>query len=280
VIVYAVLSCREAGAILDARGEKSVRTSLDCGISVVEIGLGPEGIVLPGDGLVPWREVERVSNDCGVCYRVDDGRTVPIRTYSEVTNRVIALMPTSGAPTITLSGIAMHRIQGTDPWADTRSKIRAIGRVRGRGLDVCTGLGYTAIQASKWADSIVTIELDPAVLEIAGMNPWSRGLFESEKIDPVIGDAVDVVAEVPSEWFDFVIHDPPLFGLAGYLYSLEFYRELRRVLRRGGRLFHYVGNPESKMSGNVTRGVVRRLQEAGFRVVKKPKAFGVLALKQ
>jgi len=52
------------------------------------------------------------------------------------------------------------------------------------------------------------------------------------------------------------------------------------VLRRGGRLFHYVGNPESKSGHNITRGVMRRLQEAGFsRVTRRPRAFGVVAFK-
>ncbi len=274
-----VLSCREAALILSA-GKGRSRVPVDCGFRETEIEIEEDGAVLPDGVLVPREELEKIASDCGVCYRIEGGKATAIRLYSELTNRVIALMPTSGAPTITLSGIAMHRIQGTDPWADTSEKIKALGRVRGRGLDVCTGPGYTAIQASRWADLVVTIELDPAVLEVAGMNPWSRELFESDRIELVVGDAIDVVAGMPAGWFDFVIHDPPLFGLAGDLYSLRFYESLRRVLRRGGKLFHYVGNPESKMSGNVTRGVMRRLQEAGFRVIRKPRAFGVLGIKQ
>jgi hypothetical protein len=71
-----------------------------------------------------------------------------------------------------------------------------------------------------------------------------------------------------------------MFSLAGELYSGEFYRHLYRVLARKGRLFHYVGDPDSRSGRNVTRGVVRRLQEAGFgRVVRKPRAFGLVAYK-
>jgi predicted methyltransferase len=52
------------------------------------------------------------------------------------------------------------------------------------------------------------------------------------------------------------------------------------VLRRGGRLFHYIGDLDSKSGRTVVRGAVRRLQEAGFsRVVRHPKAFGVVAYK-
>src|SRR5207248_8881845 len=77
-----------------------------------------------------------------------------------------------------------------------------------------------------------------------------------------------------------IFHDPPVFSLAGELYSGVFYQQLFRVLKRGGRLFHYIGNLNSKSSGTVIRGVLRRLQEAGFsRVVQRPEAFGVVAHK-
>ena len=80
------------------------------------------------------------------------------------------------------------------------------------------------------------------------------------------------------ESFTCIIHDPPTFSLAGDLYSGEFYRQLHRRLRRKGRLFHYIGDLESRSGRNVARGVVRRLQEAGFaRVVRRPRAFGVVA---
>jgi predicted methyltransferase len=69
-----------------------------------------------------------------------------------------------------------------------------------------------------------------------------------------------------------------MFSLAGELYSLEFYRELHRVTAPGGRLFHYVGDPESRSGARVTRGVLRRLEEAGFRNLRRrPEAFGVSA---
>jgi predicted methyltransferase len=52
------------------------------------------------------------------------------------------------------------------------------------------------------------------------------------------------------------------------------------VLKRKGRLFHYIGDLESRSGRNVARGVVRRLQDAGFsRIARKPGAFGVAAYK-
>jgi hypothetical protein len=127
---------------------------------------------------------------------------------------------------------------------------------------------------------VITIELDPAVLAIARLNPWSKELFESEKIEQLLGDAVDVVNGFRDEAFDCIIHDPPQFSLAGELYSGEFCGQLFRVLSRGGKMFHYIGDPASKSSGSVTRSVLRRLKEAGFRdVTPHPEAFGVTALR-
>jgi predicted methyltransferase len=64
------------------------------------------------------------------------------------------------------------------------------------------------------------------------------------------------------------------------LYSAEFYRQLGRILKAKGKLFHYIGDPNSKSGRSVARGVIRRLQDAGFRYIKpRPQAFGVVAYK-
>ena len=85
--------------------------------------------------------------------------------------RAYSLMPTEGAPTLLVWGIPMHRIKGTNPQRDTLTKIQAIAPVAGRVLDTCTGLGYTAIEAARTAEQVVTIELDPTVLEVARLQP-------------------------------------------------------------------------------------------------------------
>ena len=179
-----------------------------------------------------------------------------------------------------ISGIPMHRIKNTEPYADTLSKIKAIAPVEGQTLDTTMGLGYTAIQAARTADHVTTIELDPAVTEICRLNPWSQDLFDNPKITRLIGDAFDLIAEFGDGSFARILHDPPMFSLAGHLYSAEFYSQLLRVLRPSGRLFHYVGDPDSRSGRNITRGVMRRLTESGFRRVKPyPRAFGVVAYK-
>ena len=79
--------------------------------------------------------------------------------------------------------------------------------------------------------------------------------------------------------YDAALHDPPRFGIAGELYSRDFYDQLARVLRRGARLFHYTGSPNRLTSGrDVPREVARRLQAAGFRA--EPALDGVLAVRR
>jgi predicted methyltransferase len=174
----------------------------------------------------------------------------------------------------------MHRIKDTTPDRDTLAKVRTVAPLVGQVLDTATGLGYTAIEAAKTADQVVTVELDPMVLEVARLNPWSQQLFESSAIRQVVGDSFEVVQSLDDGSFSRIVHDPPMFSLAGQLYSGEFYRHLRRLLKSRGRLFHYVGDLNSRSGRGVARGVVRRLKEAGFRrVVRRPGAFGLVAYK-
>jgi hypothetical protein len=126
---------------------------------------------------------------------------------------------------------------------------------------------------------VITVEFDPAVLVICRMNPWSRALFTDPRIVQLIGDSADLALAFPDETFNAILHDPPMFNLAGQLYSGALYREFFRILKPNGRLFHYIGNPDSRTGASVGRGVVERLRKAGFNVTPKAKAFGVLARK-
>jgi predicted methyltransferase len=278
-----VLSHYQATPLLDARrtGATAATTSLDLGLSAVEVAVLTEGVRLPDGGLLTWEQVEAIAASATACFLVEGGAIRPIQVFSEHTNWSRTLMPTEGAPTTLVSGVLMHRVKGTDPYHDTLSKMRAVAPVRGRVLDTATGLGYTAIEAAKTAERVVTIDLDPAALAIARLNPWSRALFENPVIEQRVGDAFEIVQTLDDGAFDIVIHDPPAFSLAGDLYSGAFYRHLARVLDRRGRLFHYIGDLDSASGRRVTPGVMRRLKEAGFaRVVRRPGAFGLVAWKQ
>ena len=275
-----VLSHYQADELRSAKqGTPHAEASPDLGLSRVQVTIGPDGIRFPDGPLVSWKLLEKIARNENNCFLIDDEHGCrKLVGYSEATRRPYSLYPTSRAPALLLSGVTMHRIRDVDPSEDTERKIATIAPVSGVVLDTATGLGYTAIAAAKTAERVVTIELDAEVLELARQNPWSRELFDNPKIEQRIGDACELIRTFEDHSFQHIIHDPPMITLAGDLYSTAFYGELHRVLRPGGRLFHYVGDPESPGGGNTTRGVVRRLQELGFRrVLPRPEAFGVVA---
>jgi predicted methyltransferase len=277
-----VLSLFQVKTLLEARrgGLGSTIISLDLGLTTVEVELEPGWVSFPGAESLSWNALEAIASDETRCYRIVEKKAEPIEMFSEDSGLFFALMPTASAPTMLVSGIPMHRIKNSNPHLDTLAKIKAIAPLRGRVLDTATGLGYTAIQAAKTATSVVTIEIDPAAQEIARLNPWSQALFSNPTIRQIIGDSYEEIEQFEDASFTAILHDPPVFSLAGDLYSGAFYRQAHRVLKRGGRMFHYIGDPDSKSGARTTRGVVRRLKEAGFnRVVQKARAFGVLAFK-
>ncbi|MFQ5398236.1 MAG: spermine synthase [Anaerolineae bacterium] len=273
----ALLQACEAAA---ASAAAEAVISLDLGLTETAVTLTPDHILLPGGQTLTWGHIAEIAANEMACYRIENGGIAKIQIYSEAFNRFYSLMPTESAPTLLISGIPMHRIKDTDPRRDTLSKIRALAPITGELLDTTMGLGYTTIEAAKTAVHVTTIELDPLVVEICRHNPWSRGLFGNPKITRLVGDAYDEVEQLADGRFSRILHDPPMFSLAGDLYAVDFYHQLYRILTPRGRLFHYIGDPRSKSGAGVTRGVVRRLQEAGFsRIKPRPQAFGVVAYK-
>ena len=274
-----LLSVYQVRPLLDSKskGHLSVKSSVDLGLTKIEVRLDEDGVQFPGRTLT-WPELEEIAKEERKVFLISEDGIRPVQTFSETTGWVRALCPTRSAPTVLVSGIPMHRIKETDPMVDTKSKLVALGTPRGRVLDTATGLGYTAILAARTASEVVTIELDPAALEMARFNPWSAELFDRKNIRQVIGDAMEQVGTFTSGYFNDVIHDPPTMSLGGDLYSEEFYRSVHRVMKRNGRLFHYIGDPNSGLGKKLYPGVMKRLNAAGFRVVRRrEEAFGVTA---
>ncbi len=181
-------------------------------------------------------------------------------------------------PTLEIDGIHMHRVKDVDPWTDSMIKVRTLGNIRNKLiLDICTGLGYTAIIEMKRGAKVITIELDKNVLKLAEYNPWS---FELRDINIINEDASKAIERIPSNTFDAVVHDPPRFSLAGELYSQWFYDQLYRILKRKGKLFHYTGLPSLKYrKKSIVRGIGERLTKSGFKVRYVKKAQGFFCLK-
>lgn len=261
-------------------GADSVELSLDLGQTRALVSVTATGVVLANAQVLTWSELEAVREQTNTCFSVTSDGLVPIRAFSEDSQRTFQLMPTLHAPAMLMAGFTMHRFRDVSPAEGAALMVRALSPLRGRMLDTTTGLGYAAIEAAKFAEAVVTVELDPTAREMAQMNPWSQSLFHNPRITTLLGDSARLISQFEAGSFSAVLHDPPAVNLAGELYSEAFYSEVWRVLGRGGRFFHYIGDPASASGGRTTKGVVRRLQSAGFaRVVPKPEAFGVLAVK-
>ncbi|MCX8178583.1 MAG: hypothetical protein N3D75_02000 [Candidatus Aenigmarchaeota archaeon] len=72
-----------------------------------------------------------------------------IQFYSDETRKFYKLVETENWPTVVISGIRMHRTEKIDPKKDSFLKLKSLGKIKGRVLDTCCGLGYTAILSSK-----------------------------------------------------------------------------------------------------------------------------------
>lgn len=192
------------------------------------------------------------------------------------------LVPTSGAPTVEISGVRMHRTFGIDPFDDARTKVEPAVRRNDSVLDTCAGLGYTAIWARRLgAGPVVSVEVDPAVIRLRRLNPWSSEYLEDEAIKKLDGDVFRLIDEFPGSSFDSILHDPPRFSLAGELYGEEFIGQMFRVLKRRGRLIFYTGEPYRRGRGrDFVAGVGRRLKAAGFDAEWRRDLFSYVALRR
>ncbi len=274
-----LLEARRLDTTLIDLGTTRIDTSADLGYSRTTAQYDDEGVIFASGARASWPALEHIATDDSGCYEVLGDHTERIQQMSTWSGRLASLYPTTGPPALLLSGTLMHRIKGIHPGQDTQRKLQPLGRLAGvRVLDTATGLGYTAIDAARAGARVVTVEWDPAVIDIERRNPWSAELFACEMIERHQGDVAEVIDSFEAAAFDRILHDPPVFALAGDLYGGAFYRQLRRVLARRGRLFHYIGNLESPSGARVSRGVARRLAEAGFEDVRlQPDAFGISA---
>ena len=211
-------------------------------------------------------------------FRVDSSGLHPIEVFS---NHYYKLEPTDGAPTFQIDGIQMHRTKGVDPFIDAKEKVEQVVRQGDIVLDSCGGLGYNAIwSVRRGARLVISVELAKEVCYLRENNPWSREFF-CDKIQAITGDVFEEVRGFQSGYFNSIIHDPPRFSLAGELYSREFYRELYRILKPRGRLFHYTGEPYSvRGKRNFYNETSKRLQEVGFSTKIVKGLLGIVAVKQ
>ena len=243
-------------------GKKKTQFSPDLGktMKVVEI---ERTTVKTNPPLTP-RILEKLARHPGRIYLMteefpavefsEEGHYYKLRAVGEV-----------GAPTVEIDGIHMHRIKEMTPWQDSKRKISLLSIKRGnRVLDICTGLGYTAILATRSGGRVITIEKSKGVLEIAEYNPYS---WELDRIPIILGDATEVINEFEEQSFDRVLLDPPRFSVAGELYGENFYAAIFRIIKKSGIFVHYVGAPGRVRGKKLVKGVTQRLKNVGFEII-------------
>lgn len=265
---------------------KAIEGKTGCFTATLDMGLTRREVCISGGSLVVESFELRLSDvapseEDRVVVVEENGSAYEVLRHTEEGFYKLKAIDLDKAPTLEINGIHMHRISGVNPWTDTMLKLKA-ARIR-RGLvvlDTCMGLGYTAIgSVLRGASTVYTFEVDKNVVWIAERNPWSK-MLASKAVSMFLGDVTELVYKLPSEYFHRVIHDPPRFTKStGNLYSLEFYSELYRVLKPGGVLFHYTGEP--RIHGpSLLKGIKNRLEKSGFKVLfYDEKARGFVALK-
>ncbi|MBS0457506.1 MAG: SAM-dependent methyltransferase [Proteobacteria bacterium] len=264
---------RYSGPLLLRESASALCAARDAGhsqwIGSLDLGRTQDTALLHADGWT-WRghryRYPPPLKDRSICHWDGDG-FAPVARFA---GSLIKLVPTHwGAPTFEIDGIKMLPTAKVSPFEDARAKVALI-QPRGKiVLDTCGGLGYFAaccLQAG--AARVDSFEKNESVLWLRTLNPWSP-----DADDPATGgrlqlrhaDVAQAITAMGDASVDTILHDPPRFGIAGELYAQVFYDQLARVLRRGGKLFHYTGSPNKLTSGrDVPREVARRLEKSGF----------------
>ena len=265
------LKVHEAMRTAQRAGASAVQCSLDLERSQTTVEVDAEGWAWHGQRF-PWLDA---CKDGTIYYWTGDS----FQPAARFTTSLIKLVPTEwGPPTFHIDGIKMLVSADVSPYEDARRKVALI-QPRGKTiLDTCGGLGYFAAWCVEGkAARVLSFEKNPDVIWLRGLNPWSPA--PGGALTLTEGDITEEITQLPDASVDAVLHDPPRFGIAGELYSQNFYGQLARVLKRKGQLFHYTGAPNKLTSGrDVPNEVAQRLRQAGFRT--EVKGDGVLAVKK
>jgi len=258
------------------KSESSVNVSLDLDRSTTTVELLPDGWRYQG---MPYPFIEKCKDR--TIYYWNATQFEPVSRY---TTSLIKLVPTEwGAPTFEIDGIKMLPTAKVSPFADAERKVGLIQPRRKVILDTCGGLGYFAAWCIRnQAQQVLSFEKNPDVVWLRSLNPWSPQMDEAATrriLKLTQGDITQHIGSIADESIDAALHDPPRFGIAGELYSQEFYDQLARVLKRNGKLFHYTGTPNKLTTGrDVPTEVAARLRNAGF--TTELNGDGVLAIRK
>jgi len=274
---FSAAIARQALAALDG-GAASVDISVDLNLSSGTFTLGDDALILDADQRLTRSELREIEAKERGIFLLADSQLELLEVRDE---GYYKLVPTDLAPVLEISGVKMHISKGINPFESAGQMAAQVVKKGDRVLDTCSGLGYAASAAlTLGAREVVSVELSSKVMALREKNPWSQRIF-GDNIQLVHGDIDEYIRDLPAESFDAVIHDPPRLSLAGELYGESFYREIYRVLKKRGALFHYTGNPHLLRRGtSFIDHAAQRLRDVGFtRVVKVVELMGVTARK-
>ncbi|MGE4543240.1 MAG: methyltransferase domain-containing protein [Pedobacter sp.] len=269
-----------ARQVLDAmaKGENSIDISVDLNLSRNTFVLCNQELILDAHNRLGMEELQRIADKEQRIFYLEHGQLEMLEVRGD---GYYKLVPTEQAPLLEISGVKMHISKGINPFESASQMAAQVVRKGARVLDTCSGLGYAASAALKLgASEVISVEKSATVMALRQKNPWSQRIFGAN-IQLVHADIDTYIRDLASESFDAVIHDPPRFSLAGELYGEQFYREIHRVLKKRGALFHYTGNPQMlKRGSSFMDNAAKRLKLAGFtKVIKVPELMGITAYK-
>ena len=240
--------------------------SLDLNLTTRRVGMDAHHLIIDEQERIPLEALLPVLGSENKVFLWENNSLAPVEVRA---GGYYKLVPTDSAPTLEIDGVKMHRSKDIDPLEDARLKTQRVVPTGGRVLDTCGGLGYSALHCVKaGARSVVSVEKNPSVLEIRSMNPWSQAP-ESERVEWIHDDVNAFVKSLKDASFDAIIHDPPrITSATGDLYGQAFYNQLFRVMKAGGKLFHYTGTPQRIKHGDrFVNNAMKRLEKSGFHKV-------------
>ena len=176
-----LITADDARMLAAVEEEAKIELSLDLGLTTSEIFASPEGIVLPTGLSISRDELEEMARKRKRIFSLLPDGAEPVEIVGE---HYYKLTPTTGAPTLEIDGVQMHRTGIVEPFEDSRQKVEGTVLEGDVVLDTCGGLGYTAIWSVRSrAARVVSVEVCPEVRRLRERNPWSR---EFEQDSPLL----------------------------------------------------------------------------------------------
>ncbi|HME86825.1 MAG TPA: methyltransferase domain-containing protein [Candidatus Nanoarchaeia archaeon] len=254
-----IISTDELRKIKDAinKGKTEITTSFDLGITKTKVKIDKNGFYL-GKEVIALPAL-RDSDD--VCFAIVNNELKKVQFTGEDTRFLYKLVPTSNRPILQVSGTGMHK----RPFVDRVEKDKLQGKI----LDTGMGLGYTAIQAAKTAKEVVCVEIDNNVIEMARYNPYSQDLFTNDKISIIRADITEEIENFKDNEFDNIIFDAGTPRSSGTFFSTPNYEQAFRILKKGGRLYHYLPQHHMQRGRDFPGEVIARMEDIGFVLIER-----------